>query len=71
MSGAGRATTRHPKQISSVVKGNAVSYAGVTQLRKNAVVILKKNDSQRARDLLEWVGKNSGSELIRDQLTAQ
>lgn len=57
-------------EIRRLIKGNAVSYAGVTQLRKNAAVILKKNRSSRARELLQWVGKNSGSELICSQLTA-
>lgn len=56
--------------IRRLIKGNAVSYAGVTQLRKNAVVLLKKNRSAHARELLQWVGKKTGSELIRDQLTA-
>lgn len=58
-------------ELRRVIKGNAVSYAGVTQLRKNAVVILKKSDTPAARELLEWVGKKTGSELIRNQLTAQ
>jgi len=53
-----------------LIKGNAVSYAGVTQLRKNAVAILKQKDSSAARALLDWVDKKTGSELIRDQLTA-
>ena len=58
-------------EVRRLIKGNAVSYAGVTQLRKNAVVILKKNSSSAARELLDWVDKKTGSELIRDQLTAQ
>jgi epoxyqueuosine reductase len=58
-------------ELRRLIKGNAVSYAGVTQLRKNAVVILKKSTSPIARELLEWVGEKTGSELIRDQLTAQ
>lgn len=53
-----------------LIKGNAVSYAGVTQLRKNAVIILKNRDCDRSRELLAWVAKKTGSELIRDQLTA-
>lgn len=57
-------------ELRRLIKGNAVSYAGVTQLRKNAVVILKKDSSSAARELLDWVGKKTGSELIRDQLTA-
>ncbi len=57
-------------EIRRLIKGNATAYAGVTQLRKNAVVILKKDGSSRARELLQWVDKKTGSELIRDQLTA-
>jgi len=56
--------------IRRTIKGNATAYAGVTQLRKNAVVILKKNPTPRAAELLQWVDKKTGSELIRDQLTA-
>ncbi len=52
------------------IKGNAVSYAGVTQLRKNAVVLLKKNSSSQAKELLEWVKRKTGSRLIVDQLAA-
>ena len=57
-------------ELRRLIKGNAVSYAGVTQLRKNAVVILSKSKSPRAADLLSWVEKNTGSKLILDQLTA-
>ncbi len=57
-------------EIRRIIKGNAVSYAGVTQLRKNAVVILKKQSTPQAKELLAWVEKNTGSELIRSQLTA-
>jgi len=58
-------------EVRRLIKGNAVSYAGVTQLRKNAVVILKKDNSSAAGELLDWVDKKTGSELVRDQLTAQ
>ena len=47
---------------------NATAYAGITQLRKNAVVLLKKMNSPRAKALLEWVRKNTGSDVIRQQL---
>ncbi|MDZ8120228.1 epoxyqueuosine reductase [Pontiella agarivorans] len=59
-------------EIRRLIKGNAVSYAGVTQLRKNAVAILKKKKSSSpgAEELLSWVSKHTGSELIRSQLTA-
>ncbi|MCK5913361.1 MAG: DUF1730 domain-containing protein [Desulfuromusa sp.] len=54
--------------IRRTMKGNATAYAGVTQLRKNAVVVLKNKGTTPAHDLLQWVGKNTGSELIRQQL---
>jgi len=57
-------------ELNRLVRGNAVSYAGVTQLRKNAVAILKIKDSPRSRELLEWEEKKTGSELILNQLTA-
>lgn len=57
-------------ELRRTLKGNATSYAGVTQLRKNAVVLLKKNSSPQARELLEWVQNSTGSQLIRDQLVA-
>jgi len=57
-------------EIRRVIAGNATAYAGVTQLRKNAVVLLKKNSSPRARELLQWVLQNTGSAVVRDQLTA-
>ncbi len=55
-------------EIRRTIKGNATAYAGVTQLRKNAVVILKKMETPRADELLGWVRENSGSDLIRQQI---
>jgi epoxyqueuosine reductase len=55
-------------QLRKTLKGNATAYAGVTQLRKNAVIILKKMESPRANVLLEWARKNSGSDLILEQI---
>lgn len=55
-------------ELRRILKGNATSYAGVTQLRKNAVVILKKRKTSEADELLEWTRKNTGSDLIRDQI---
>ncbi len=55
-------------ELRRLIKGNATAYAGVTQLRKNAVVILKQKDTARARAMLEWVRKNSGSDLIHQQI---
>lgn len=55
-------------EIRRTIKGNATAYAGVTQLRKNAVVILKKMKTPRADELLGWVRKNTGSDLIRQQI---
>lgn len=56
-------------EVRRMIKGNATSYAGVTQLRKNAVVVLKNMRTERACTLIKWVAENSGSELIRDQIT--
>jgi len=55
-------------EIRRTIKGNATSYAGVTQLRKNAVVVLKNMETPHARNLLQWVYKYTGSELIRQQI---
>jgi len=55
-------------EIRRVIKGNAAAYAGVMQLRKNAVVVLKKMDTPHARKLLGWVRENTGSDLIRRQI---
>lgn len=55
-------------ELRRTIKGNAVSYAGVTQLRKNAVVILKNMNSVPAHALLDWTRKNTGSDLIREQI---
>ena len=55
-------------EIRRTIKGNATAYPGVTQLRKNAVVVLKNMGTARAWDLLQWVSKNSGSDLIRRQI---
>ncbi len=56
--------------IRRLIALNATAYAGVTQLRKNAVALLKVLDSAAAQQLLVRVGKETGSELIRDQLAA-
>jgi epoxyqueuosine reductase len=55
-------------EIRRTIKGNATDYAGVTQLRKNAVVLLKKHASPRAAGLLAWVSEHTGSELILQQI---
>lgn len=55
-------------EIRRTIKDNAASYAGVTQLRKNATVILKNMKTPRADELLGWIRKNSGSDLIRKQI---
>lgn len=55
-------------EIRRTLKGNATAYAGVTQLRKNAVVVLKNMETPRAMDLLKWARENTGSELIRQQI---
>jgi epoxyqueuosine reductase len=55
-------------QLRRLIKDNAVSYAGVTQLRKNAVVVLKNMKTARAEELLSWVRENTGSDLILRQI---
>ncbi len=55
-------------EIRRTIKGNATAYAGVTPLRKNAVVVLKNIETPCAQDLLQWVHENTGSELIRRQI---
>lgn len=55
-------------EIRRTIKGTATAYAGVTQLRKNAVVVLKNMKTSRAQDLLQWVHENTGSKLIRQQI---
>ena len=55
-------------EIRRTIKGNATAFAGVTQLRKNAVVVLKNMRTSRAQDLLQWTRENTGSELIRQQI---
>ena len=56
--------------VRRAINGSAVAYTGVTRLRRNAVAILSHSTSPRARELLMWVEKETGSKLIRDQLTA-
>jgi len=55
-------------EIRRTIKGNATAYAGVTQLRKNAVVVLKNMKTPRAQNLLQWVQENTRSDLIRRQI---
>jgi len=55
-------------EIRRTIKDNATSYAGVRQLRRNGVVVLKKNPSPKAKELLAWVRKNTGSDLILQQM---
>ena len=55
-------------KIRRTIRGNATAYAGVTRLRRNGVVVLKNLGTSRALDLLSWVDKNTGSELIRRQI---
>lgn len=56
--------------IRRLIKNNATSYAGVTQLRRNAVVVLKNNYNSQSYDLLKWIEQNNKSELIQKQLKA-
>lgn len=55
-------------EIRRVIKNSAVSYTGVTRLRRNAVVILKNLGTPEALQLLTRVRQTSGSDLIRRQI---
>jgi epoxyqueuosine reductase len=55
-------------EIRRTIQDNATAYAGVTQLRKNAAIVLKNMGTSRSEALLEWVRKNSGSDLILRQI---
>jgi epoxyqueuosine reductase len=54
--------------VRRTIKGSAVAYAGVTQLRRNGVVVLKNQQTPQAERLLQWVAENNSSELIRRQI---
>ncbi|MBN1957976.1 MAG: epoxyqueuosine reductase [Desulfuromonadales bacterium] len=56
--------------VAGVLKGTACHYAGVTRLRRNAVVVLKNMATPKAGDLLAWVHQRTGSALIRAQIEA-
>lgn len=56
--------------IRAAINGTSIAYAGVTQLRKNAVVLLKKNPTPRAKTLLKWVRAHTGSANVIQQLNA-
>lgn len=56
--------------VSLAIKGNACAYAGVTRLRRNAVVVLKNMNTLKGDNLLDWVRNNTGSDLIRRQIEA-
>jgi hypothetical protein len=61
--------TRSAGVVRRAISGTALEHAGVTQLRKNAVVLLKKrSEDARSAALLDWVRKNTGSPLIRRQI---
>lgn len=55
-------------ELRRTLKGNAASYAGVTQLRKNAVIVLNNINSHAGNVLLDWTRKNTGSDLIHQQI---
>ncbi|MEN7973004.1 MAG: QueG-associated DUF1730 domain-containing protein [Verrucomicrobiota bacterium] len=60
--------TSSAAEVRRTIQGNASAYAGTTQLRKNAVVVLKNMGTPRADELLGWVRENTGSDLIRRQI---
>jgi epoxyqueuosine reductase len=55
-------------EVRRTIRGNASAYAGVTRLRRNAVVVLSNLATRQALDLLDWVRDNSGSALVRRQI---
>lgn len=55
-------------QLRRLIKGSAVSYGGVSLLRRNAVIILKTMCTPEADELLEWTRRHTGSDLIRQQI---
>lgn len=55
-------------EIRRTLKGNATAYAGVSRLRRNAVVVLNNLATERAHKLQSWVWQNSGSQLVRQQI---
>jgi epoxyqueuosine reductase len=55
-------------EVRRTLKGNASNYAGVSRLRRNAVVVLNNLGTDRALELLNWVRQNSGSQLVRQQI---
>lgn len=55
-------------RIRPALKDNATAYAGITRLRRNAVVVLKNTATPAARALLDKVRAVTGSELIRQQI---
>ncbi|WDE97906.1 DUF1730 domain-containing protein [Lentisphaera profundi] len=55
-------------EIRRLIKGSAVEYAGVQKLRRNAIVILRKSQDERAKELLQWCRENMQSELLLGQI---
>jgi epoxyqueuosine reductase len=59
---------RPAAEIQRTIRGSATAYAGVTQLRKNAVAVLKNMNTPRANALLNWVHQHTGSNAVRAQI---
>ena len=57
-------------EVRRTIAGNATAYAGVTQLRRNAVALLKLREESAAKDLLAWTAAHSGSALVQEQMQA-
>lgn len=55
-------------EIRRVIKNSAINYAGVTRLRRNAVVALKNIGTPETLQLLSRVRQTTGSDLIRRQI---
>ena len=55
-------------ELRRTMKGTACEYAGVTKLRRNAVAILKEQDTPEAKKLLNWAKENLKSPLVLEQI---
>ena len=57
-------------EVKRLLKGTSIEYAGVPQLRRNAIAILQEKypDHPEAKELIEWTAENSKAKVIQDQI---
>ncbi|NOY75168.1 MAG: epoxyqueuosine reductase [Kiritimatiellaeota bacterium] len=53
-------------EVSRSIKGTAMEYAGVTQLRRNALIVLGNDSSKDALELVARFSRRTSSELLRE-----